>query len=130
QIVAACAIPVFRKKAAQADRDHPMLLRQRSEHRVPRAEIAERAVDADQRRAVVGAPADIEIGHVASVDGKRLHLLNPPPGTPARSRNISAAPVRTSDAWCPGSSRCANPQRWKPARAAPAAAYPWSWRRR
>ena len=51
QIVVADAIPMFREKVAQADRDHAMLFRQRSEHRVPGAEIAERAVHADQRRA-------------------------------------------------------------------------------
>ena len=53
-----------------------------------------------------------------------------PPETPARSRNISAGPVRTSDAWCLGPSRCAIPSRWPPAHAAPAATYPWCWRRR
>ena len=53
-----------------------------------------------------------------------------PRGMRARSRYISAAPARTSDAWCPGSSRCAIPSRSRPARAAPAAACPWCWRRR
>src|ERR1700751_522598 len=46
-----------------------MLLRQRPEHRIPGAEIAERAVHADQRVAL----SDLEIGHVISVDAQCLH---------------------------------------------------------
>ena len=42
-------------------------------HRGPDPEIAERAVDADQRRGATGALADIEIGHVVAVDVKGLH---------------------------------------------------------
>ena len=51
QIVVADTIPVLGKKAAQAECDDAMLSRQRPEHRIPGAEIAERAVHADQRRA-------------------------------------------------------------------------------
>src|SRR5207302_8819929 len=44
-------------------------LRQRTEHRIPGAEIAERAVHADQRRAF----PQFEIGHVVTIDAKCLH---------------------------------------------------------
>src|ERR1700760_1751242 len=64
----------------QAHRDHAMLFRQRADHRIPGAEIAERAVHADQRPAL----ADLEIGHVISVDAKGLHAQ-----LPRKSRTIS-----------------------------------------
>src|ERR1035437_1720674 len=50
-------------------RDDATFFRQRPEHRRPGAEIAQRAMYADQRR----TPADLEIGHVVSVDGEGLH---------------------------------------------------------
>ncbi len=46
-----------------------MVLRERPEHGGPGAEIAERAVHADQRRSL----AEFEIGHVVIVDAKILH---------------------------------------------------------
>ena len=55
----------------QTNSDHAMFFRQRSEHRRPGAEIAQRAVHAYQRWAM----ADLEIGHVGAVDLKRLHGL-------------------------------------------------------
>ena len=51
-VVVADAVPMLGKEVPQADRDDAMLFRQRPEHRIPGAEIAERAVDADQRMAV------------------------------------------------------------------------------
>ena len=130
QIVAADPVPMLRKEPPQAQRNHAMLFRQRAQHGIPGAEIAERAMHEHQRRAIAGTSADIEIGHVVSVDAERLHAVNPLRDTREQSRNISAAPVRTSDAWRSGSSRCATPSRWPPAHAAPAAACPWCWRRR
>ena len=53
-----------------------------------------------------------------------------PRDTPARCCKTPAAPARTSDAWCPGSSRCASPAHSQPAHSAPSAACPWCWRRR
>ena len=47
-----------------------------------------------------------------------------PPETPARFRNISAAPVRTSDGWRPGSSRSLNPAHAPPARASTCGSVP------
>src|ERR1700761_9267363 len=100
---------------------------------------------ADQRPAC----PDFEIGHVISVDGEGLHrsfrgvggirkivsgnarrtlaLSTRQPGTPARSRKTAAAPVRTSDGWCSGSSRS---WRWEHGPRVPAvrlAAYLWFW---
>jgi hypothetical protein len=73
QVVVADAIPVLGKESPQARRDHAMPFCQWPQHRIPGAEIAERAVYEDQRRAVVGAAADIEIGHVIAVDAQCLH---------------------------------------------------------
>ena len=69
RIGVADAVPMLGKKVPQGHRDHPMLLRQRAEHRRPDAEVAQRTMHAHQRR----APADVEIGHVVSVDVKALH---------------------------------------------------------
>ncbi len=63
------AVPVLGKKVPQRHRDQAMLLRERAKHGGPNAKVAERAVHAHQRRAL----PDIEIGHVVSVDAKRLH---------------------------------------------------------
>src|SRR4051812_7232115 len=68
-VVVADGVPMLGKEMPQADRDHAMALRQRTEHRIPGAEIPERAVHADQRRAL----ADFKIGHVVTVDAKALH---------------------------------------------------------
>ena len=46
QIVVADAVPMLRKEAPQAERDHAMLFRQRAQHGIPGAEIAERAMHA------------------------------------------------------------------------------------
>ena len=68
-VIVTDAIPVLGKEVPEADRDDAMFFRQRPQHRIPGAEVAERAVHADQRRPF----ADIEIGHVVSVDAKGLH---------------------------------------------------------
>src|SRR2546423_1318881 len=86
------AVPMFGKEMPQAHRDHAVLSRQRSEYGIPGAEIAERAVDADQRVAL----ANVQIGHVVAVDADCLHVSSPK--SPARFRKTPAAPVRTSDA--------------------------------
>ena len=52
QIIVADAVPMLGKKVPQADRDHAMVFRQRPQHRRPGAEVAERAVHADQRPAL------------------------------------------------------------------------------
>ena len=95
-----------------------------------------------RRRAVDGAdpsassdfqanpPPPIGTARGVSIRSDRLAGALTPPETPARCRKIPAAPARTSDAWRPGSSRCASPSRSPPAHAAPAAACPWCWRRR
>ena len=72
-IVVANAIPMLGEKMPQTNGDHPVLLRQRPQHRIPGAEIAERAVYADQRRISGLSPADLKVGHVVSVDVKSLH---------------------------------------------------------
>ena len=69
RIGVADAVPMLRKKVPQGHRDQPMLSRQGAEHRRPDAEVAQRAVHAHQRRAL----ANIEIGHVVSVDAEGLH---------------------------------------------------------
>src|SRR5229473_420558 len=69
RIGVADAVPMLGKKVPETDRDHPMFSRQRAEHRRPDAEVAQRAVYAQQRRAL----ADLEIGHVVSVGGEGLH---------------------------------------------------------
>src|SRR5262249_43662220 len=61
------AVPLFRKEVPQADADQSMPLRQRSQYAAPDAEIAERAMHADQRWPLAGL-AHVEIGHVVSVD--------------------------------------------------------------
>src|SRR5262245_23710941 len=63
---------MFREKMPQAHRDHAMPPRQRAQHRQPDAEVAERAVDAQKRRAL----PDIEVGHVISVDAEALHATS------------------------------------------------------
>src|SRR5262249_3348183 len=68
-IVAADAVPMFGKEMAQADRDDSVLARQWPEHGIPGAEIAKRAVYADQRMTL----PDLEIGHVVIVDAQGLH---------------------------------------------------------
>src|SRR5215831_12344643 len=60
---------MFREEMPQTHRDHAMSCRQRAQHRQPDAEVAKRAVDAHQRRAL----PDIEVGHVISVDAEALH---------------------------------------------------------
>src|ERR1700761_4813357 len=96
-------VPMFGKEMPQAHRDHAMVSRQRSEHGIPGAEVAERAVHADQRMAL----SDLEIGHVIIVDSNALHASSPPK-IPARHRRISAGPARTSDASRSGSSPSSN----------------------
>src|SRR5262249_55412751 len=66
------AVPLFRKEVPQADADQSMPLRQRSQYAAPDAEIAERAMHADQRWPLAGL-AHVEIGHVVSVDVEGLH---------------------------------------------------------
>lgn len=68
-VVVAHGIPMLGKEMPQADRDDAMGLRERAEHRIPGAEIPERAVHADQRMAI----PDFEIGHVVTVDAEALH---------------------------------------------------------
>ena len=70
RIGVANAVPMRGKKVPQRNRDHAVLPRQRSEHRRPDAEIAQRAMHADQRRSL----ADVEIGHVVAVDVECLHV--------------------------------------------------------
>ena len=74
RISVADAIPVIGKEMPQAHRDHAVFRRQRPDHRRPDAEIAQRAVDADQRRGSGLTLAHVDIGHVVSVDVKGLHL--------------------------------------------------------
>jgi hypothetical protein len=62
-------IPMFGEEVPQAYRDDAVPCRERADHRTPDAEIAERAVHADQRRPL----PNVEIGHVISVDVKGLH---------------------------------------------------------
>jgi hypothetical protein len=53
-------IPLLRKEVPQAQRDHAVPLRERTEHCQPAAKIIKRAVDADK-----GSPApDLDIRHV------------------------------------------------------------------
>lgn len=67
------AVPMLREEMPQRRRDHPMLARKQSQHRRPDPKIAQRAMHAHQRRAIAGAVADVEIGHVIAVDVKGLH---------------------------------------------------------
>src|ERR1700751_3633957 len=76
-VIVADTIPVLGKEMPETDADHPVIFRQRPEHRIPGAEIAERAVHADQRIAL----SHFEIGHVVTVDADRLHAQ------PARNSN-------------------------------------------
>ena len=57
-VVLASSVPMFGKKVPQAHGDHPVRLRQRPEHGIPAAEIAERAMHADERCSL----AEREIG--------------------------------------------------------------------
>lgn len=68
-VVLAGSVPMLGKEMPQADRDQAMVPRQRAEHRIPGAEIAERAVHTDQRM----ASSYFEIGHVVTVDAECLH---------------------------------------------------------
>ena len=70
------AIPMIGEEMPQRRRDHAVLAGQGTQHRRPDPEIAQRAVDADQRRAIAGALADIEIGHVIAVDVYCLHGIS------------------------------------------------------
>ena len=72
RIGVADAVPMVGEEMPQRHRDHAVFSRQRTQHRRPDPEIAEGAVHADQRRAIV-AIADLEIGHVITVDAERLH---------------------------------------------------------
>ena len=73
RIGVADSVPVLGEEMPQRRCDHAMIAGQRSEHRRPDPKIAQRAVNADQRRAIAGGLADIEIGHVIAVDVKGLH---------------------------------------------------------
>src|ERR1700677_3254838 len=66
--------------------------------------------------------------HLIKLDKYHSHPPVTRRDTPARFRKTFAAPVRTSDASYWGSSRSLNSAHAPPARAAPAAAYPWCWR--
>ena len=68
RIGVADTVPMLGEEVPQRQRDHPMFARQWAEHRRPDAEVAERAVHADQRRTL----ADLEIDHVVAVDVKRF----------------------------------------------------------
>src|SRR5882757_2859397 len=86
-VIVTDGVPMLGKEVPQADRDHAMRFRQRAEHGIPGAEIAERAVHADQRRAF----SDFEISHVVAVDAKGLHARFP--GSPVTERrSLYSAP--------------------------------------
>ena len=77
-------IPMFGEEVPQAYPDDAAPCRERAEHRMPGTEIAEGAVDADQRRAL----SDLEIGHVISVDVKGLHEGLALPGSSTRAGRV------------------------------------------
>ena len=56
RIGVADSVPLFGKEVPQADADQPVLLRQRPDHTAPDAEIVERTMHADQRRAALDWP--------------------------------------------------------------------------
>src|SRR5438067_1649260 len=95
-VIVADTVPMFGKEVPQADRDHAKTFRQRPHHRRPGAEVAERAMHADQWRAF----SDFEIGHVVAVDTKRLH------GDQASAKNSSTISqdlcCGCSNLWCVG----------------------------
>src|SRR6516165_8601011 len=68
-VIVADTVPMLGEEVPEADRSHAVLFRQRSEHGIPGAEIAECAVYADQRPTL----SQFKIGHVVSVDVKGLH---------------------------------------------------------
>ncbi len=72
RIGVADAVPMVGEEMPQRRRDHAVPARQGTQHRGPDPKIAQRAVDADQRRAIAGALADIEIGHVT--DQRKLFM--------------------------------------------------------
>ena len=65
----ALAIPFFGEEMPETDANHAMFRRQRADHAAPDAKIVERAMHADKRRTL----PHVQIGHVKSVDVKRLH---------------------------------------------------------
>ena len=69
RIGVADTVPMLGKEVPQGHRDHAMLFCQRPEHGRPDAEVAQRAMHAHQRRPL----ADVQIGHVVSVDAQGLH---------------------------------------------------------
>ena len=76
RIGVADAVPMVGKEMPQRRRDHAVLAGQGTQHRRPDPEIAQRAVDANKRRAIASALADIEIGHVIAVDVYGLHGIS------------------------------------------------------
>src|SRR5262249_1814271 len=72
-VIVAAAVPMLREEMPQAERDDAVLPRQRSEHGIPGAEVAERAVHADQRMAPIAFLPNLQIGHIVAVDAQGLH---------------------------------------------------------
>jgi len=79
-VVVAGAVPMLGKEMPQADADDAVFPRQRPKQGKPGAEIAERAVHANERV----ASARLEIGHVIAVESDRLHVQSA-----RKSRTIS-----------------------------------------
>src|SRR5206468_3344905 len=69
KVVLADGIPVLGEKVPQAERNHAPGLRQRTPYCRPCPEVAQGAMDADQRSTL----SDLEIGDVVTIDLKRLH---------------------------------------------------------